>query len=379
MMDDGSPNVALDQNQGVERVAARSTRASMRPRRILTVTDAWHPQVNGVVRTIEATQRELEAAGHAMTVITPLQFHHCPCPGYGEIRLSLLPYRKVARRIEDYQPDAIHIATEGPLGQAARRYCVRQQLPFTTAYHTRFPQYLRAMFGIQERWVYRFLRWFHAPAWRVLTPTAEVERELGAWGIDNFARWTRGVDLDMFRPRSDPSPLVEGLPNPRFLYVGRVSVEKNIDAFLKLDLPGSKIVAGVGPALELLRRRFPDVRFVGVLGREELAQLYSSVDAFVFPSLTDTFGLVMLEALACGTPVAAFPVQGPIDVVGGSDAAALDTELRRAALRALRIDRARCRAWAERFSWQAATEQFLAQQRWISAGATAEAPLARPA
>jgi len=379
MMDDGLLNVELDKPQGLERVAPRSVRPAMRPQRILTVTDAWNPQVNGVVRTIEATQRELQQAGHEMNVITPLQFTTVPCPGYGEIRLSLLPYRKIARRIEDYQPDAIHIATEGPLGQAARRYCVRQALPFTTAYHTRFPQYLRAMFGIQERWVYRFLRWFHAPAWRVLTPTAEVERELAAWGIGNFARWTRGVDLDMFRPRAEPSPLVEGLPNPRFLYVGRVSVEKNIDAFLKLDLPGSKIVAGVGPALELLCRRFPDVRFVGVLGREQLAQLYSSVDAFVFPSLTDTFGLVMLEALACGTPVAAFPVQGPIDVVGGSDAAALDTELRRAALRALRIDRARCRAWAERFSWGAATEQFLAQQRWIRAGATADAALARPA
>jgi glycosyltransferase involved in cell wall biosynthesis len=379
MMDDGPMSPALGATQDIERPSARSVRPATRAKRILTVTDAWHPQVNGVVRTIEATQRELQRAGHDMAVITPQQFATVPCPGYSEIRLSLLPYRRVARRIEDYEPDAIHIATEGPLGQAARRYCVRHDLAFTTAYHTRFPQYLRAMFGIQERWVYRFLRWFHSPAWRVLTPTAQVERELAAWGIDNVARWTRGVDLDVFRPRGEPSPLVQGLPNPRFLYVGRVSVEKNIDDFLKLDLPGCKIVAGVGPALELLRRRFPDVVFVGVLGREELAQLYSSVDAFVFPSLTDTFGLVMLEALACGTPVAAYPVQGPVDVVGGSDAAALDTELRRAALRALRVDRARCRAWAERFSWHAATEQFLAQQRWIGAGAPAESALVRTA
>ncbi|HEY4039889.1 MAG TPA: glycosyltransferase family 1 protein [Burkholderiaceae bacterium] len=342
--------------------------AARRPVRVLTVTDAWHPQVNGVVRTIEATHRELHRAGHDCDVITPLEFVTVPCPGYGEIRLSLLPYRKVARRIDEAAPDVIHVATEGPLGQAARRYCVRHDVPFTTAYHTRFPQYLRAMFGTPERWVYRFLRWFHAPAWRVLTPTAEVERELAAWGIHNVARWTRGVDLDVFRPRGEPSPLVERLKRPRFLYVGRVSVEKNIEAFLKLDLPGSKIVAGVGPALELLGRRFPDVRFVGVLDREALAQLYSSVEAFVFPSLTDTFGLVMLEALACGTPVAAFPVQGPMDVVGHSDAAALDTELRRAALRALRIDRSRCREWAERFSWRAATEQFLAQQRLVGAG-----------
>jgi glycosyltransferase involved in cell wall biosynthesis len=373
-MDDGPVSAA----GRIDVPASALAPPSRRPMRILTVTDAWHPQVNGVVRTIEATHAEMERAGHDCDVITPLEFATVPCPGYREIRLSLLPYHKVARRIEDAMPDAIHIATEGPLGQAARRYCVSHGLPFTTAYHTRFPQYLRAMFGIRERWVYAFLRWFHGPAWRVLTPTAEVERELAAWGIGHVARWTRGVDLDTFRPRGEPSPLVEALARPCFLYVGRVSVEKNIDAFLKLDLPGSKIVAGVGPALELLARRFPDVRFVGVLQREQLAQLYSSVDAFVFPSLTDTFGLVMLEALACGTPVAAFPVQGPIDVVGGSDAAALDTELRRAALRALRIDRARCRAWAERYSWSAATEQFLAQQRWIRAHAP-DAALARPA
>jgi len=375
-MDDGP--LTATATHGIDRLTSPGALGPRRPLRVLTVTDAWHPQVNGVVRTIEATYRELRQAGHDCDVITPLEFATVPCPGYGEIRLSLLPYRNVARRIDQSAPDVIHVATEGPLGQAARRYCVRHNVPFTTAYHTRFPQYLKAMFGTPERWVYRFLRWFHAPAWRVLTPTAEVERELAAWGIQHVARWTRGVDLDVFRPRGDPSPLVEGLARPRFLYVGRVSVEKNIEAFLKLDLPGSKIVAGVGPALELLGRRFPDVRFVGVLDREALAQLYSSVEAFVFPSLTDTFGLVMLEALACGTPVAAFPVQGPIDVVGDSDAAALDTELRRAALRALRIDRSRCRAWAERFSWRAATEQFLAQQRLVGAGLSDRA-IVRPA
>jgi len=360
-MEDGPLTVA-----GKASTPERSARRRPPPgTRLLTVTDAWHPQVNGVVRTIEATHRELQRAGHECALITPREFTTVPCPGYGEIRLSLLPYRKVAHRIESYAPDAIHIATEGPLGQAARRYCVRHDLPFTTAYHTRFPQYVRAMFGIRESLVYRFLRWFHAPAWRVLTPTAEVERELAAWEITNVARWTRGVDLDAFQPLAAESPLVAGLGRPRFLYVGRVSVEKNIDAFLNLDLPGCKIVAGVGPALELLSRRFPDVKFVGVLSREELAALYCSVDAFVFPSLTDTFGLVMLEALACGTPVAAFPVQGPIDVVGGSDVAALDTDLRRAALRALRIDRSSCRLYAQRFSWQAATDQFLSHQRLI--------------
>ncbi len=365
MMDDGPSEARLAAGINV----GASHRHSAAGIRLLTVTDAWHPQVNGVVRTIEATHRELQRAGHRCALITPQEFSTVPCPGYGEIRLSLLPYRKVAHRIASYEPDAIHIATEGPLGQAARRYCVRHGLPFTTAYHTRFPQYVRAMFGVREAWVYRFLRWFHAPAWRVLTPTAEVERELAAWGVGNVARWTRGVDLDVFRPQPVESPHVEGLGRPRYLYVGRVSVEKNIDAFLNLDLPGCKIVAGVGPALDLLSRRFPDVRFVGVLSREELASLYSSVDAFVFPSKTDTFGLVMLEALACGTPVAAYPVQGPMDVVGGSDVAALDTDLRRAASRALRIDRSICRPYAERFSWAAATDQFLAHQRLIESGA----------
>jgi glycosyltransferase involved in cell wall biosynthesis len=334
--------------------------------RVLTVTDAWHPQVNGVVRTIEATNAELQRAGHEVALITPQAFVTLPCPGYREIRLSLLPYRRVAAEIARHRHEAptlaIHLATEGPLGQAARRYCLRHRLPFTTAYHTRFPQYLKAMFGLPETWVYGFLRRFHGAAARALSPTPEVDRELAQVGLANVARWTRGVDLDAFAPSAEPSPLVEARRRPRFLYVGRVSVEKNIEAFLALDLPGSKIVAGVGPALELLRKRFPDVQFVGVLSRSDLARLYSSVDVFVFPSRTDTFGLVMLEALACGTPVAAFPVQGPIDVVGGSDAAVLDDDLRRAALHALRIDRARCRVWAERFSWRAATEQFVAQQ-----------------
>jgi glycosyltransferase involved in cell wall biosynthesis len=327
--------------------------------KVLTVTDAWHPQVNGVVRTIEATNRELVLAGHQAEVLSPLSFRTLACPGYPEIRLSLLPYRRLARLIGAAQPDAIHIATEGPLGSAARRYCLRRGIPFTTAYHTRFPQYLKAMYGIPEAWVYRFLRWFHGPARHLLTPTPHVERELAQWGITNIGRWTRGVDLDVFHAVSEPSALVHGLPRPLFLCVGRVSVEKNISAFLDLDLPGTKIVAGVGPELETLKRRYPEVRFLGVLSRPELAQLYSSVDVFVFPSRTDTFGLVMLEALACGTPVAAFPVQGPLDVVGGSAVAFLDEDLRKAALAALRIDRAACRAHAEGYSWRAATRQFI--------------------
>jgi glycosyltransferase involved in cell wall biosynthesis len=210
--------------------------------------------------------------------------------------------------------------------------------------------------------VYRFLRWFHGASHRLLTPTLHVEQELAQWGITNVARWTRGVDLEVFHPTEQLSPFLKGLPRPVFLCVGRVSVEKNIEAFLDLDLPGTKVVAGVGPELETLRRRHPEVHFVGVLSRPELAQLYSGVDAFVFPSRTDTFGLVLLEALACGAPVAAYPVQGPLDVVGGSAAAVLDEDLRKAALMALRIDRSLCRAYAERFSWKAATEQFIALQ-----------------
>jgi glycosyltransferase involved in cell wall biosynthesis len=326
--------------------------------KIVTVTDAWHPQVNGVVRTIEATNRELESAGHESVVISPLQFATLPCPGYSEIRLSLLPYRRLSRLLREAAPDTVHIATEGPLGTAARRYCLRRGIPFTTAYHTRFPQYLKAMYGIPENWVYRFLRWFHSGAHRLLTPTLHVEQELAQWGITNVARWTRGVDLEVFRP-TEHSPLLQGLPRPIFLCVGRVSVEKNIDAFLDLDLPGTKVVAGIGPELEVLRRRHPEVHFVGVLSRPDLAKLYTGVDVFVFPSRTDTFGLVLLEALACGTPVAAYPVQGPLDVVGGSAVAVLDEDLRKAALMALRIDRTLCRAHAERFSWKAATQQFI--------------------
>lgn len=330
---------------------------------VVTVTDAWLPQVNGVVRTIQATNQELERAGHRVTMISPLDFVTFAAPMYPEIRLSLLPYRRTARMLDasvrEDSDTVIHIATEGPLGQAARRYCKLRGLPFSTAYHTRFPQYLAAMFRIPERWTYRFLQWFHGAATVVMVPTPTVEREMIEHGITNVARWTRGVDLDVFYPRE---PWLEDLRRPVFLYVGRVSVEKNIEAFLTLDLPGTKIVAGIGPALEKLKRRFPEVRFVGVLSREDLARLYSGADVFVFPSRTDTFGLVMLEALACGTPVAAYPVQGPIDVVGNSDVAVLDDDLRRAALRAVRIDRLRCQKFANAFSWRAATAQFMALQ-----------------
>ncbi len=308
--------------------------------KIITVSDAWEPQVNGVVRTIQATNRELEKLGHVAHVIGPSQFATIPCPGYSGIDLSLFPYRRLGRllaeQLSGHGEIAIHVATEGPLGTAAARFCARHGVAFTTAYHTRFPQYLYAMFHVPERWTYAFLRRFHRRAQHVMVPTASVERELRAAGIGNVAHWTRGVDTDVFHP-------VEAFPlegkRPVFLYVGRVSIEKNIEAFLRLDLPGTRVVAGVGPALGALKRRFPEVIFLGVLDRTQLAQLYSAADVFVFPSRTDTFGLVMLEALACGTPVAAYPVQGPQDVLGGTDVAVLDEDLQRAAVRALRIDR----------------------------------------
>lgn len=336
----------------------------MRPVKIVIVTDAWSPQINGVVRTLQATRRELERCGHAVALVTPESFATVPCPGYPEIRLSLFPYRKLARRLRaEFTHDgevALHIATEGPLGSAARRFCVRLHIPFTTAYHTRFPQYLRAMYAIPENWTYAVMRRFHSSSAVVMAATDTVESELRAAGIEKVARWTRGVDTDVFRP-TEPMPL--DLPKPVFAFVGRVSVEKNIDAFLQLDLPGSKVVAGDGPALTRLRRRHPEVLFLGMQDSPQLARLYSAADAFVFPSRTDTFGLVLLEALACGLPVAAYPVQGPLDVVGGSDVAVLDEDLRRAALTALRIDRARCREFALARSWRNATRQFVSLLR----------------
>ncbi len=332
--------------------------------KIVIVTDAWSPQINGVVRTLQATRRELELCGHTVTLVTPQSFATVPCPGYPEVRLSLLPYCKLARRLrEDLAHDgevAVHIATEGPLGFAARRFCVRHHIPFTTAYHTRFPQYLRAMYGVPERWTYAALRRFHGASAVVMAATDAVEAELRAIGIERVGRWTRGVDTDVFRP-TDPMPL--DLRKPIFAFVGRVSVEKNVDAFLQLDLPGSKVVAGDGPALDRLRRRHPEVLFLGMQDSQQLARLYSAADVFVFPSRTDTFGLVLLEALACGLPVAAYPVPGPQDVVGGSTVAVLDEDLRRAALAALRIDRARCREFAMARSWRNATRQFVSLLR----------------
>jgi hypothetical protein len=326
----------------------------------MIVTDAWEPQVNGVVRSLQNTRRELEAMGHTVELITPLEFKTLPCPTYPDIRLSLLPNAKVAARIEACAPEWLHIATEGPLGIAARRYAVRRRMAFTTAYHTRFPEYVRARTGLPLAVTYRFLRWFHDPARHVMVPTPAMREELMRRGFTNTALWSRGVDTDQFAPGT--SSALAGLPRPIFLNVGRVAVEKNIEAFLRLDLPGTKCVAGDGPLLATLRQRYPQTHFLGVLPHRELADLYRAADVFVFPSRTDTFGLVLLEAMACGLPVAAYPVEGPIDVVGSSGAGALDEDLRTACMKALEIPREAARRHAQGFSWRAATEQFLGLQ-----------------
>ncbi len=326
--------------------------------KILIVTDAWEPQVNGVVRTLKSTKRELERLGHQVELLTPLEFRTLPCPTYPDIRLSLFPRRRVNQRMDEFAPQAIHIATEGPLGIAARAYALRHGLPYTTAYHTRFPEYVRARTALPLSVTYRFLCWFHGRAEAVMVPTEVVRRDLIEYGFpaEKVVLWSRGVDLDIFK--SGP-PMAHDLSKPIFLCVGRVAVEKNIEAFLRLDLPGTKWVAGDGPALAKLRAEFPEVHFTGVLNQLELATLYNAADVFVFPSRTDTFGLVLLEAMACGCPVAAYPVTGPVDVIGDSPAGALHEDLKAACMNALTIDRGVARAHAERFSWEACTRQFL--------------------
>ena len=326
--------------------------------RILLVTDAWLPQVNGVVRTLQTVCRELEGAGHRVERISPETFRTVACPTYPEIRLALAPGREVARRIRRFRPDAIHIATEGPLGLAARRWCVRHGAPFTTAYHTQFPEYLARRTGLPASLFWRFIRWFHAPATQTMVSTPSIAAQLEANGISPTHRWGRGVDLDLFAPDIDLHPAMAQLPHPIQLYVGRVAVEKNIDAFLANAYPGSKVVVGDGPARAALERKYPKALFLGALTGRPLASAYASADVTVFPSRTDTFGLVIIESLACGTPVAAYPVPGPIDVLS-EDVGAMREDLGEAIAAALTRDRARCHAYAQGFSWAASATQFL--------------------
>lgn len=327
--------------------------------RILIVTDAWKPQINGVVRTLTTVADELRAIGHTVDVIGPDRFRTFPCPTYPDISISLLPRRQLIRMIETFKPDALHIATEGPLGLAARSWARRKGFGFTTAFHTRFPEYVKARTGLPVTPIYAWMRQFHGAGQGTMVATKSLQDELIARGFLNTRPWSRGVDLDLFRPYMKTE--FSDLQGPIFIYVGRVAVEKNITAFLDLDLPGSKVVVGGGPQLEMLQREYPQVTFTGPRHGVALAQAYAGADVFVFPSLTDTFGLVILEALACGTPVAAFPVTGPKDLlVGGvGNIGAIHTDLRVAAMAALNADRAACRAHAERYSWRTCANIFL--------------------
>jgi glycosyltransferase involved in cell wall biosynthesis len=326
---------------------------------ILLATDAWPPQVNGVVRTLMALKRELGALGHGVSVIGPDRFRSIRCPGYTEIRLAIDAGPRIGRMIEAAAPDAIHVVTEGPVGFAARRWCLKRGLAFTTAFHTRFPEYLAERHIAPKALTYIFLRRFHAPSQGVMVATESVRSELAARGFGNLKPWGRGVDTALFDPARRDGAI--DLPRPIFLSVGRIAREKNLPAFLGLDLPGSKVVVGEGPQLQELRRRFPGAHFLGHRDNGTLAGIYAAADVFVFPSRTDTFGLVMLEALASGVPVAAFPVPGPLDVIGDSGAGALDEDLRAAALAALKIPRELCREHALSFTWTACAARFVDQ------------------
>ena len=332
-------------------------------KRLLIVTDAAAPQVNGVVRTIGNTTRHLEAMGIEVQMLTPERFRTIACPSYPEIRLSLTTSRSVERIIEEINPDALHVSTEGPLGWHTRSAALRRGWKFTTAYHTRFPEYVHARTGIPPAWVYKVFKRFHGAASAVLAPTPTIRDNLISHGFERIVQWTHGVDHDIFFPRIEQRPVDK--KNPVFLYVGRLAIEKNVEAFLKLDLPGTKWVAGEGPIEQDLKRKYPEARYIGVLSQDDLARLYSDADVFVFPSLTDTFGLVMVEAMACGLPVAAFPVPGPLDVLAKSGAGVMHQDLRTACLEALKIPRERAIAHAKTFSWEIASRKKLNALVWM--------------
>lgn len=328
------------------------------PRSIAIVTDAWFPQLNGVVRSLSTTADMLTGWGHDVHIVAPSDYLSVPCPTYPEIRLALTLPGVIGRRLARLAPDAVHIATEGPLGLAARNYCVRNSIPFTTAYHTQFPDYVARRTGLNAKKFWPYIRWFHRPAERVMVATQSIRDELRAQGVQRLHHWGRGVDLNCFSPDAPPPAEYADLPRPIMLYVGRVAVEKNLEAFLDCPYPGSKVVVGDGPALASLKARYPDAHFLGRRSGRELAGCYAGANVFVFPSRTDTFGLVMIESLACGTPVAAFPVPGPLDIVTDR-VGALSERLPRAIDAALYCERADCATYGASFSWEAATRQFL--------------------
>ena len=332
--------------------------------RILVATDAWHPQVNGVVRTLTNMAEAARAFGVEISFLTPQSFRTFAMPSYPDLRLALPYQAKIARLIAEARPDSIHIATEGPIGLLVRRYCRKHQLPFTTSFHTRFPEYISARLPIPEAWIWTALRAFHGPSQAVMAATPALAGELRARGFRNVVLWPRGVDASQFHPR--PADL--GLPRPVFLCVGRVAVEKNLEAFLDLDLPGTKVIIGDGPARAALTRKYPHAVFLGARQGKELAEAYAAADVFVFPSKTDTFGLVLLEALASGLPVAAFPVTGPRDVIGNEPVGALNDDLRIACLTAVTISPQACLAFAARHTWEASARVFVENITNVRAG-----------
>ena len=324
--------------------------------RILVATDAWRPQVNGVVRTLSALARAARGLDAEIDFLSPEGFWSVPMPSYPQLRLALPTPGAIAARIEAANPDAIHIATEGPIGHLTRAYCVQRRRRFTTSYTTRFPEYIAARYPVPPSWSYAVLRWFHAAASVTMVSTPSLYNELRERNFSNLGMWTRGVDTDVFRP---DRAIALDLPRPLFVTVGRVAVEKNLDAFLSLDLPGTKLVIGGGPQLDELKQRYPEAVFLGELEHETLAGYLAAADVFVFPSKTDTFGIVQLEALACGLPIAAYPVTGPLDVVGANPIGALNEDLRVACLAALNVSRGACRDFALGYSWENSARQFL--------------------
>ena len=332
--------------------------------RILVATDAWHPQVNGVVRTLTNMAEAARAFGVEISFLTPQSFRTFAMPSYPDLRLALPYQAKIARLIAEARPDSIHIATEGPIGLLVRRYCRKHQLPFTTSFHTRFPEYISARLPIPEAWIWTALRAFHGPSQAVMAATPALAGELRARGFRNVVLWPRGVDASQFHPRAADL----GLPRPVFLCVGRVAVEKNLEAFLDLDLPGTKVIVGDGPARAALARKYPQAVFLGARQGKELAEAYAAADVFVFPSKTDTFGLVLLEALASGLPVAAFPVTGPRDVIGNEPVGALNDDLRIACLTAVTISPQACLAFAARHTWEASARAFVENITNVRAG-----------
>ena len=336
--------------------------------RIAICTDAWHPQVNGVVRSVSTTVGQLLTRGHEVELITPSQFRTMPLPGYSEIRLALAPRFGTRRTLSDFAPDIVHIATEGPIGWSARGWCLAHQVPFTTAFHTRFPDYAAVRTGLSAERFWPLMRRFHAPARAVLVSTPTLGAELEQRGLPQWRLWTRGIDHDLFRPGHAPLPELGSYPGPVLLYVGRVAPEKNLPQFLDAAVPGHKVVVGDGPDLATLRKRYPEVTFLGALTGAALARAYCSADVFVFPSRTDTFGLVLIEALACGLPVAALPVPGPLDIIGANGRGpnddlpmtigALDEDLDQAIRKALRLDGLAAAVIGAGYSWDRATDQF---------------------